>query len=408
MKRILYEVPRWSIFLHRHAAGLPLVDAGDSRERCLADEIFGRLYAGDLAELPELPSSDPQDVAWAKACHAELEQGLGPGGFPKLIEECRGDLDKSARATQALLQALPRAQGPQALPPPSGAARDAADGLDQVDLFGGRWEGTWKGDEEANKRARKLSDRLKADERLKKIALLAGKFKRIARTKQKTRIRRGADEISDVVQGSDVARLLPTELSRLASPRYRLAAIRDLMEHRCLEYEMTSIEALGRGPLVLCLDKSPSMEGDKDIWASAVALALLERVHREHRTFILLCFCDEVFYRKVVKPGRPLPEDALFVPLRGSTDIGKVLDLALNACETRTVMKRADIVLITDGVSDARTAPWIKARAAARGVSILGIGIGVPAESLAPWCGDTYAVTELGGIDDEGATKLFS
>jgi hypothetical protein len=39
--------------------------------------------------------------------------------------------------------------------------------------------------------------------------------------------------------------------------------------------------------------------------------------------------------------------------------------------------------------------------------SILGVGIGVPEESLSPWCEETYAVTDLSGIDVEGAEKLF-
>lgn len=404
MKRSLYDVSRWHLFLYRQAAGLPLVDTYDSREQRLADELFARFYSGDLTEIPEA-QRDQKDADWTKTIHAEVDRQVAQNGFADKLGQCKGSVKHSAVLVKNLLQTLPQLQSPQS-PPPSGNARDAADGLDQVDMGGG-WSGTWKGEEHANDRARKLADRLKDDERLRRIALLAGKFQRIVVSKQKTRVRRGADEISDVIQGDDIARLLPTELARIASPRYRLAAIRDLMERKCLEYQMTSTEVIGRGPLVLCLDKSPSMEGDKDIWASAVALALLNMVHRQHRTFILLGFCDTVFYRKIVRPGRPLPEDALFVPLRGGTDIGKVLDLALHAVETRTVMKRADIVLITDGASDTRTAQWIKDRAKAKDVSILGVGIGVPAESLLPWCGDVHAIQDLNGIDDEGATKLF-
>jgi uncharacterized protein with von Willebrand factor type A (vWA) domain len=404
VKRNIFDVERWHIYLHRRAAGLPLVDSSDSREKRLADEIFGRLYAGDLDEVPEA-QRDPKDADWSKGCHEEIQRTLGDAGLQKLAGECRGDPKKSAYAAKTLMDALPQTQ--QAAQAPSGTAKDAAQGLNQVDMAGAGWGGKWQGEKVDDARARKLADRLRSDERLKKIALLAGKFKRVVISKQKTRVKRGADEITDVVQGDDLARLLPTEMAKIASSRYRLAAIRDLMERKLLEYEMTSVEVLGRGPLILCLDKSPSMEGDPDIWASAVALALLDMVHRQHRTFILLGFCDEVFYRKVVKPGRPLPEDALFVPLRGGTNISKVLDLALNACETRTVMKRADIVIVTDGGSDTSTAGWIRERAKAKDVSILGVGIGTAAETLAPWCGEVLAITDLNGIDDEDATKLF-
>ncbi len=223
------------------------------------------------------------------------------------------------------------------------------------------------------------------------------------------KVHRGADEVSDVGQGDTIERLLPSELVRFVSPRHRLAAIRDLMERKCLQYEMTSTEVLGRGPLVLCLDKSPSMKGNKDVWASAVALALLDMVHRQHRPFVLLGFNHEVIYRKVVKPGRPLPESALFIPCSGGTDIGKVLDLSLNAVETRKVMSRSDIVVITDGVSSTHTAEWIRQRAADKGVKILGVGIGVGPEALSPWCSEVHCISEadVEGIDDETATKLF-
>ena len=410
MKRIIYDVPRWYIYLHRRAAGLPLVDSSDSREKQIADEIFGRLYAGDLDAVPEGDTSrDPADVAWAKGCHEEIQKTLGADDLAKLAAQCKGDPKKAAQATKAIIESLPqtKAQAQSQAQQPSGTAKDANQGLNQVNMAGVGWGGKWQGEAVDDARARKLADRLRDDERLKKIALLAGKFKRVVISKQKTRVKRGADEISDVVQGDDLARLLPTEMAKIASPRYRLAAIRDLMERKLLEYEMTSLEVLGRGPLILCLDKSPSMEGDKDIWASAVALALLDMVHRQHRTFILLGFCDEVFYRKVVKPGRPLPEDALFVSLRGGTDISKVLDLALNACETRTIMKRADIVVVTDGGSDTSTAGWIRERAKAKGVQILGVGIGSAAGMLSPWCDDVCAITDLNGIDDSNATKLF-
>lgn len=40
-----------------------------------------------------------------------------------------------------------------------------------------------------------------------------------------------------------------------------MALLRDLAERRRLQYQLTSNESLGRGPLVVALDKSTSMEG---------------------------------------------------------------------------------------------------------------------------------------------------
>lgn len=336
---------------------------------------------------------------------AAIEQAAG-GSLDAAVKVCRGDAKKAHEAARELLsKAFPKTLAPA----PNPTSRDLADGLSNTDLGDGGAGGAWQGDAREDERAKKLAERLKNDERMKKIAALAGKFKRIALTKKKTRVKRGADEISDVVQGDDVSRLLPTELARFASPlRFRrLAAYRDLLEEKCLEYEMTSTEELGRGPLVLCVDKSPSMEGEKDIWATAVALALAEAVHREHRTFIFLGFSDTVHVRAVVKPGKPFPEKALFAPLRGGTNVEGALDLALTAVESKSVMARADVILVTDGESSTARAESIRERAGAKDVRIFGVGIGVPKENLEPWCNEVHVVTNLQQMDDETATMFF-
>ena len=412
MKRTTRDVPRWHAYLHRSALGLPYADPADSPDLRLADEVFERLYAGDppVAVAPQIAPGTPAapeapEVVSARAAHALVERAAGD--FGKVAAACRGDAAASATAARGLLEAaLPRA--PEA--PPSGAQRDAADGLSGVGGLGAPWSGKWRGEAAADERARTLADRLARDERLKKIALLAGKFKRVALSKQKVKVHRGADEVTDVEQGDDLIRLLPSELARLAGPRLRrLAAIRDLMERRCLQYRMTSTENLGRGPLILCLDKSGSMEGDKDVWSSAVALALLECVHRERRPFVLLDFNTEVFYRVVVRPGRPLPEVALFQPCDGGTDVGKVLDLALHAVETKRASKRADIIIVTDGQSSTTTAARVRARAGAACVRIFGVGIGVPESALAPWCdpGMVAHVEDVGQMGESAAGLLF-
>ena len=406
MKRIQKDVPRWYVYLHRQVAGLPLADDGDGRERRFEDEVFARLFAG-AKDCLNLPKVDAKDLTWVKAQKQAIKQAAG-GSLNAIEKACRGDAKKSR---QALVELFEKAF-PKRLEPASGNARDLADGLSNTGLLDGGKSGaggSWQGDAREDERAKKLAERLKNDERMKKIAALAGKFKRIALTKEKTRVKHGADEISNVIQGSDVSRLLPTELVRFASCHRvrRLAAFRDLLEGTCLEYEMTSVEPLGRGPLVLCVDKSPSMEGEKDIWATAVALALAETVHREHRTFVFLGFSDSVHTRAVVPPGRPIPEKVLFAPLQGGTNVECALDLALGAVESRSVMSRADIILVTDGESSTQNAESIRERALSKDVRIFGIGIGVPKENLEPWCNEVHVVTDLSRMDDETQAMFF-
>ena len=56
-----------------------------------------------------------------------------------------------------------------------------------------------------------------------------------------------------------------------------------------MQYLLSGNEPLGKGPLVVLLDKSGSMDGPRDIWATALSLALLDQAHRERRPFALVC-----------------------------------------------------------------------------------------------------------------------
>ncbi len=195
---------------------------------------------------------------------------------------------------------------------------------------------------------------------------------------------------------------------KLASQKFKMLARRDLFERKSLQYKMETTEELGRGPLILCVDKSPSMEGNKDVWACAVALALMEVAHRERRTFVLLGFNDEIPLRYAIKPGRPMPEDALSCPCSGGTDITNVLNHSMSAIENNSVA-RADIIVITDGASDASRASWIKKRAQACDARIVGIGIGVKKKALRAWCDVTHAIadTSLDNLDDSTANAML-
>jgi hypothetical protein len=92
-----------------------------------------------------------------------------------------------------------------------------------------------------------------------------------------------------------------------------------------LQYQLIGNEPLGRGPLMVLLDKSGSMDGPRDIWATALSLALLDQAQCERRTFALLAFDYRVKFEAVVKPGEPLPEEALFTACAGGTEIGVAL-----------------------------------------------------------------------------------
>ena len=423
MKRLLFDISRWSLFLHREARDLDPAHDADDPVRQFEDELFERLYAGDAESLPET-DRDQRLAPWAEKIHAACNE---LPSFERLAATCRGDAGRAATAVETIMSELgdkltELTRGEQApelrrllrrLCDKATSALDeldgAREGLEHVRFGPIPGSGSSRGHPTAPRGERALVSRLKNDHRLRRIALLAGRFKRIAARKQRTKVRHGADEITDVEQGGDLARLLPAELGKLRHPRLRLALLRDLLERQCLQYALRGSETLGRGPLVVCLDKSGSMDGPPDIWATAVALALLEVAQRERRPFALLGFDGEVKYEAFVEVGQSLPEDGLFVSCGGGTDIHTVITRGLEIIATHPGrLRKADLVLITDGGSSADDAPALRATAVSLGATILGFGIGVEPASLSAWCDEAHAIADLNNLDERAAEALFT
>lgn len=429
MRRNIYDVSKWHLIQHRDARGLALPATNDSPELRLADELFERLYAGEFEPLRD-GAALPALRAWAERVHASCE---ALPQFGRLTAECRGDASAAAAAVESLLKALgplpPEAPPPEAAPGTSkdplrrtllaacAAAsraveevREAAEGLAGVGFAPG--SSTARGAAGDGRRALSLAARLRSDSRLRRIALLAGRMKRISAAKRRSRVRHGADEVSDVVQGADLARALPVELARLIDPRRRLDFFRSLLEQQVLEYELSGSERLGRGPLVVLLDKSSSMDeggGERDVWATALALALMEQARAERRTFALVAYNAAPFHVEVVSPGAALPEQALFVRCSGGTSIAAAIERGLEVIAgTRGSLRAADLVLVSDGEDDPGPAAGLRTRAAELGVSILGLAIGMPGSALSPWCDETHGVTDLATLEPSLAGALFA
>ena len=422
MRRIIFDVPRWSIYLHRESRGLDTADRNDTPRRQFEDELFERLYAGAAEKLPERKKHAALGD-WAEGVHAACDQ---LPSFARLQTECRGDADAAASAVESLMakleplvaevepvepQRLRRAvlNGCERASVVVEELRDTTDGLEHITFGRQPGTGTAVGEGRPYSGSRALARRLRDDRRLQRIATLAGRFKRIALQKQRTKVKHGSDEIADVERGDDLGRLLPAELAKLVHPRLRLVALRDLSERQCMQYALSGSEILGRGPLVACIDKSGSMNGQPDVWATAVALALLEVAHRQRRPFALLCFDGAVKYESFVDVGGELPEAGLFVSCGGGTSIDRVVGRAVDIiAEHPGKLKKADVVVITDGGADSDGAAALRQRAHGLGITVLGFGIGVAPETLAPWCDETHAVTDLHRLDDTTADKLFA
>ncbi len=422
MKRVLYDVPRWHAYLHRDARGLEVAGERDDPVTKFEDEVFDRLYSGELTPLPAR-QQDPKLKSWAEGVHKACED---LPAFGRLVAECQGEAMAAGTAVETLMAVLkpqvpadPQQQAPETIRRSIGSAceqaskavdelRDTLEGLAEVGMIGMPGTSTATGGQLSAKSIRALAARLKTDARLKQIALLAGRFKRIAASKRRQKLKHGADEASDIEQGDAIGRLLPSELMQLSHRTRRLLLLKNILENQALQYQLIGHQPLGKGPLVVLLDKSGSMDGPRDIWATALTLALLDQAQRERRAFALVAFDYRVKFEAVVRPGEPLPEAALFTGCAGGTEIADAVNRGLELIqEHQCQLRKADLVLVTDGGSDAQMAARLRERAKLLNVETIGLGIGVERQWLEPWCDQVQVVTELTSIDDASAERLF-
>jgi len=198
----------------------------------------------------------------------------------------------------------------------------------------------------------RLAKDLTENKKFKKIAELAGRFKNIVNSVDATVHSRGADEIVDITSGSDIFRALPTEL--LKFKRNPTLFMKDLAEENLLCYNLKGVEKLGHGPIIMCVDMSGSMQGSREIWAKAVALALITLAEKQKRAFGFIGFDSKVSYAKFFAKGHKVKmsekiEIASFFS-GGGTNFRHPLEKAFEMRELeKEQLNPADIVFITDG-----------------------------------------------------------
>jgi uncharacterized protein with von Willebrand factor type A (vWA) domain len=209
-----------------------------------------------------------------------------------------------------------------------------------------------------------LGERLAQNPNLQKLARLVGTMRHFALAERRRRFERAVSEIHSLGATGELGRLLPSELVHLRDPLRRLDFLRRRTEGTLLAYDLRAEERKGRGPIVVCLDGSSSMAGDKELWSKAVALTLLEIARREGRAFRAISFssreaplrsfdCLPRARRGKRTLGRlsvAFPEVVALCEYfpGGGTDFERPLEAALVALG-EAPFAGGDVVLITDG-----------------------------------------------------------
>ena len=187
---------------------------------------------------------------------------------------------------------------------------------------------------------------------VERIARLAGRMYVALRGAQAGKIHGVPSEVYSVEQGNDIARLLPAEHVLLTDPAIELVGLERIASRRAAQYAVRGNTRVSKGPLVLALDESGSMEGLRNEWAKAAAVTLSRVAAHEKRPVCVVHYSTSSVVRHLA-PGDSAAIVAMIRHFLGKgTAIGLALEVAVQ--QVRELAQRghkgADVVLITDGV----------------------------------------------------------
>ncbi len=181
-----------------------------------------------------------------------------------------------------------------------------------------------------------------------KLLEIIGSIPEIKSFSRRRKIRSSRGEIEGYEEGSDIERIVPSEL---AYPIEYLYA--KIVEGKLLLYEKKL--TLSTGPIYVLMDKSGSMDGEKIKWAKATALALLIRARRERRVFAMRFFDTTPYTMIRVSRRAKLSEIVRLMDYiarirsGGGTDITRSLITAIQDIKNMGPKAPNEIILITDG-----------------------------------------------------------
>src|SRR5262245_56281799 len=154
-----------------------------------------------------------------------------------------------------------------------------------------------------------LFRRVRSSKTLRRTCELAGRYRRLAQSRQRQKAVHGLDDVVGVELGVDVGRLLPHELAKLADDDLADDAMRRLVERQLMGREYRAMEPVGRGPCIVCVDESGSMHGEKGHAAKAMALALAWIARSQGRWAALVSYSGDTGERLLaLPPGRGRPD----------------------------------------------------------------------------------------------------
>lgn len=252
-------------------------------------------------------------------------------------------------------------------------------------------------------------ERIRRSSKLNKLTDLVGRFKESAITEQKKKAKHGAVEIKSVTVGDKIQDTLPSDRMNLCNDTTKKDFYRRMTEHQLMTYSKEAHKQKNKGPIIVCVDTSGSMQGDEEVWSKALSVGILEVAQMQKRDFACIIYSSHADDPIVIKKDEIAPQKIIDCAERfhnGGTNFEAPLNKALELIKDST-FKDADIVFITDGdcyVSDtfSRKFNQIKEEKQFKTMGVLvNMGRGhVSDSSLKEFCDSITLVSDIADLKD--------
>lgn len=197
------------------------------------------------------------------------------------------------------------------------------------------------------------------------LSEMVGKMRRFALGVKSTKVIDAPEEIYDVQLGNDLRHLIRSEYALLATRETSYEFYRKFFDRELLQFALRGTEDVGKGPIVVAIDKSGSMSGTPFHWAMGVAEALRRFSMEDDRDYFVMFFGSnndrerfdftKGWEQREAENGRtPFEKVLTFLSCQanGGTQFDGVLNEAVERCRQNfdnDGQSKADIVFITDG-----------------------------------------------------------